>query len=772
MRLFRNLSVGRKLAASAAAAILFLALLVGVVQVQLEAAGTQQEAERRAVAAEASAQQAVTAVLRTAAMLRDVLLSQTTEAAARHAEALEREAAMARDRLAEAAGLSDAPAAREHLAAATQRLAEYTASVTEQGRLRQALITRRDTTLFPRSTEYDQAFEAVASMMEIDVPAEHREEARQRLMTFHTALGDVRLGSLRYLATEEESQARRVRRAAAQLRVHHRALSQIPVASTAVMDLRRLGDVADAIAQAALEVLELSENGNKQRREVSTPAREALEAALAAAGRNLAEYASARAADSAAAGQAVRSAVLWIGGAVALLLALSGWLTARAIGAPLRRLVGTIGAIAGGNAAVTVPDQDRRDEIGGIAQALEALRGTVQRAFSQQQMLEQLPYAVMTADPRQDFRIGYLNPESRALLQRVEHVLPCKAAELEGKGIGILHAGLEERRAALADPANLPHRDRIRLGEEVLDLSVSAIRDAQGGYISAMLVWSVATAQARLADSFEGEIGGVVEAVAAAAGQVHQAAEALSGAATTSDREADAVAEASTRAGVDVQAVAASAEELAASVAEITRQVADGAAVARAAAEEARATDGTVQGLAQAANRIGDVVRLIGDIAGQTNLLALNATIEAARAGEAGKGFAVVASEVKALAGQTGKATEEIAAQIGAIQTATGEAVTALRSIGGTIERMNEVTSAIAAAVEEQGSATREIARSAAQVAEGTSAVAIRIQDVQRAARETGEASASLLGAANDLTGQAGALRGRAGEFLAQVRQG
>ncbi|KAF0118728.1 MAG: methyl-accepting chemotaxis protein [Rhodospirillaceae bacterium] len=65
---------------------------------------------------------------------------------------------------------------------------------------------------------------------------------------------------------------------------------------------------------------------------------------------------------------------------------------------------------------------------------------------------------------------------------------------------------------------------------------------------------------------------------------------------------------------------------------------------------QAQHTNEIVQGLANAANKIGEVVKLINDIASQTNLLALNATIEAARAGDAGKGFAVVANEVKSLA--------------------------------------------------------------------------------------------------------------------------
>ncbi|MDO9711319.1 methyl-accepting chemotaxis protein [Paracraurococcus lichenis] len=772
MRLFRNLSVGRKLAASAALAILLLAGLVLVVERELAASREQLLAERKAVAAQTAAQGAARAVMRADVALRDIVLSQATEGVDQMTKGMEAELARARDQLQAAAESAADPAVTERLDLARQALGAYAASAVDQARLRRELITQRDGALFARVGEYDQAFEATASMVDLDVPAEQRDEARQRLMTFHTALNDVRFSSQRYLATAEETQSRRVRRAAAQLRVHARALSGVAANGPGAADLQRITGIADAITQSALEVVRLAEDMQKARTEQSTPARERLEAALAEANARLGTLAAARVTASAAAASKVEAATLWLGLGVVLILIASGWLMARSIGAPLQRLATTIRTIAGGDASVAVPDRGRRDEIGAIAAALEDLRGTVQRAFAQQQMLEQMPTGIMTVDPRDGFRVTYMNPASRDLLQRLEHVLPVQADAVLGQGIELLRADAVQGNAIPEDPDRLPQHARFHLGEEVIDESISAIRDAEGRYVAAMLVWTVATAQARLADSFEAEMGGVVEAVAAAAGQVHAAAEALSGAAATGGREAEAVAAVSGRAGADVQAVAAGAEELAASVAEITRQVADGAAVARSAAEEARATDGTVQGLAEAAQRIGDVVRLIGDIAGQTNLLALNATIEAARAGEAGKGFAVVASDVKTLASQTAKATEEIAAQIGAIQTATGEAVTALRSIGSTIEKMNEVTGAIAAAVEEQGSATREIARSAAQVAEGTTAVNQRIGDVRRAAQETGEASASLLRAANDLTGHAGTLRSRSGEFLATVRRG
>ena len=112
----------------------------------------------------------------------------------------------------------------------------------------------------------------------------------------------------------------------------------------------------------------------------------------------------------------------------------------------------------------------------------------------------------------------------------------------------------------------------------------------------------------------------------------------------------------------DLNTVAAASVEMAGSIAEISRQVSSVSQAVHQARDRATATDQKVTGLAQAADRIGDVVRLSTDIAARTNLLALNATIEAARAGGAGKGFAVVAGEVKALATQTAKATTEIGA--------------------------------------------------------------------------------------------------------------
>jgi methyl-accepting chemotaxis protein len=460
---------------------------------------------------------------------------------------------------------------------------------------------------------------------------------------------------------------------------------------------------------------------------------------------------------------AVSAVVVLLGGLAALLLG-------RAVDLPLRRLAAAIGAIAGGNAATSVPYRERRDEVGRIAEALEALRATVGRAFAQSQMLEQMPAAVMSADAAQGGRISYMNAAAGALMTRLEPALGVPAAALLGREVELVFRAAGAPMPEIRTPAELPASCQLRLGGEVLDLRLSALHDTTGAYTGAMLAWQVATEKLRLADTFEHEVGAVVDAVASSAQRLLDSAQGLSAAAELSGREAAAVAEAGSQAHDDVRSVAAAAEEMASSVAEISRQVGEAAQVAAHAVMEAQATDQTVLGLSEAAARIGDVVRLIGDIAGQTNLLALNATIEAARAGEAGKGFAVVASEVKALAAETARATSEISRQINDMQAATAQAVTAIRGIGSTVEKTSEIASSIAAAVEQQGAATQEIARSAAEVARATETVAGRIVQVRQAGDETGRSALGMRDDSTALAGQAALLREKAGHFLEAVR--
>ncbi|MEO3435411.1 methyl-accepting chemotaxis protein [Inquilinus sp. CAU 1745] len=277
-------------------------------------------------------------------------------------------------------------------------------------------------------------------------------------------------------------------------------------------------------------------------------------------------------------------------------------------------------------------------------------------------------------------------------------------------------------------------------------------------------------ARLALADEFERNVLQLVDGVSAAATQMQGTAGAMRDTADRTNEVSRSAAMASDEASNSVQTVAAAAEELSSSIQEISRQVVRSTEIAGKAVTDAGDTNDRIQDLAEAARKIGEVVKLITDIAEQTNLLALNATIEAARAGEAGKGFAVVAGEVKNLANQTAKATDEIAQQIKTMQAATGDAVTAIGGIGETILSINEIATTIASAVEEQGAATQEIARNVQQASSGTGEVLGHVTEASNAAAITGESAGEVLTAAESLARQAESMRTQVDQFVQKVR--
>jgi methyl-accepting chemotaxis protein len=227
--------------------------------------------------------------------------------------------------------------------------------------------------------------------------------------------------------------------------------------------------------------------------------------------------------------------------------------------------------------------------------------------------------------------------------------------------------------------------------------------------------------------------------------------------------------DASNEASVNVETAASAASELTASIGEIGQQLFRAMSVVRAAVGEAHSTDEQISGLADAAQKIGDVVKLISDIAEQTNLLALNATIEAARAGEAGRGFAVVASEVKSLAVQTSKATEEIAAQILAVQESTAAAVDAIRRIVARMGEISEYTSAVANSIDQQSTATGEISENVSSAAQGSGTIVSVLNDVAGAATATRGSAETVLNASRSMESAVAKLRGEIETFLRKV---
>ncbi len=451
-----------------------------------------------------------------------------------------------------------------------------------------------------------------------------------------------------------------------------------------------------------------------------------------------------------------------IGGGVVV----AAWVVTRRVVRPLGRLTATIRRLGQGDCDLVVEDRQSGDEIGEMARGVDELRQAVEDAFRLNQMVAQQPDAVMLCRP--DGRVGFANEATLRLLRSMEAngarlpvtVIGCQPSDLPGYDAQ-LAAALAERGGA---------QWKATVAGIALEIWVSPIHDRSGHYIGSMIGWKDVSFYVQLAESFESGVKAVAGGVVEACGRLTGAARELSQAAADGRQGTDSAAHAAATAGGGVEAVAAAAEQLAASLREVSGQVSASATLARGSVVHAEEAGKVLGGLAEAGERIGEVIELISSIAGQTNLLALNATIEAARAGDAGKGFSVVAAEVKTLANQTARATSEISAQIERMQKVTGDAVTALGQIIGGVMDIDRHVAAVAATVEQQSAATAEISRNAQRAAGGTSEVARTIEHLAIVSGHTGDCAGGMLSSVGGLSEQADRLGAEIDVLLRKIR--
>jgi methyl-accepting chemotaxis protein len=360
----------------------------------------------------------------------------------------------------------------------------------------------------------------------------------------------------------------------------------------------------------------------------------------------------------------------------------------------------------------------------------ESLR-KANEAHMRLQMLDAMPVSVLLCDL--NGIITYANETALTTLKTIERLLPCKADEIVGQSYDIFHKNPSHQRGIMANLKET-HKAVVRLGDEYLELIVSPVLEEDGKPLGAMLTWALVTDRVTIGESVSGmtqKLMGI--------GQTLQA-QAANGAAAAEETSAQS------------QSLKAATEQLLMSIDEIGQNTERAAQLSGESLAGMQTVHERIATLSQASKDIGEVVKLINDIASQTNLLALNATIEAARAGEAGKGFAVVANEVKTLARQTASSTERISQSIQEVQSIVTDCLKQASSVLGQSKSMSEITTSISAAIQEQSAATSEISNS--------------IDHVYVAATDTSATAARTLEAADGLTEQSQGLTAAVKKFL------
>lgn len=437
---------------------------------------------------------------------------------------------------------------------------------------------------------------------------------------------------------------------------------------------------------------------------------------------------------------------------------------------PIKRLESNLSLIAEGDTDMEIPLSSGKDEISLLNNATAKLRQSVEEAFMLKQMVEDSPTSVIAVDVRDAFKVNYINHTSKKVLKSIEHLLPTKVDALMGRPLDIFYKDPLQQQDILSDPSRLPHRAKIKLGDETLDLLVSAIRNKKGDYTGAMLSFSIITSQVQLADDFERDVKSVVNMVAAAATELSQTSDSMLHTVKENTQLAEQATVASSETSSNVHTVAAATEELSASVKEISEQLQKTNTLVQQSSEKANNADKLAEQLNASSEKVNEVMELISSIAGQINLLALNATIESARAGEAGKGFAVVASEVKNLATQTDKSVTEIQAVVGEMQNATNAIINALTDIKHSIGEISFATSSVASAVEEQSATTNDISRNMQSASSSTQVVSNNLNNVSVASSSAASASEQMSSATKELSKQAETLNTQVDAFLSKIR--
>jgi methyl-accepting chemotaxis protein len=379
---------------------------------------------------------------------------------------------------------------------------------------------------------------------------------------------------------------------------------------------------------------------------------------------------------------------------------------ANGLGAAIRQIVDRMRTLAAGDRVSTIPFLGARNEVGVIAEGLEAFRNSI--------------------------------AERETLAGALDREQARAAAELEET--------VEKVRA------------------ENADLMRSVERQQQEARVAERQ--TIAT----LADNLEAALADGIASLGGSTSQLSDSARQMLDIARSTREHAGAATTAGEQAQITVGTIAPEIDQMSAYMQQLAQELESARQLAHSAFGRVSDAEGRMTAMTDAATKVGSIVTLIDAIAGQTNLLALNATIEAARAGDSGKGFAVVAEEVKSLASKTGASTNSIGEHIEMMQQAAAGAASAIGDIQNIVGEVANIAGTVAHAIERQAQTVGTINLAMNETVAGTQRISASIGVVDQGTRSNESASGNISKASADVADQVRLLDIKVSTFLTDIR--